>query len=59
MSRVRVHNFSVSVDGFATGEGQSPDAPFGHAGDTAPRMVLPDQDLPADAGQAGREHRGR
>ncbi|MFD9851152.1 dihydrofolate reductase family protein [[Kitasatospora] papulosa] len=32
MSRVRVHNFSVSVDGFATGEGQSPDAPFGHAG---------------------------
>lgn len=32
MSRVRVHNFSVSVDGFATGEGQSLDAPFGHAG---------------------------
>jgi dihydrofolate reductase len=29
---VRVHNFSVSVDGFATGEGQSLDAPFGHAG---------------------------
>ncbi|MCF3964640.1 dihydrofolate reductase family protein [Streptomyces fuscigenes] len=32
MSRVRVHNFSVSVDGFATGDGQSLDAPFGHAG---------------------------
>ncbi|MFF3783762.1 dihydrofolate reductase family protein [Streptomyces sp. NPDC001933] len=32
MSRVRVHNFSVSIDGFATGEGQSIDAPFGHAG---------------------------
>ncbi|MGW3340706.1 dihydrofolate reductase family protein [Streptomyces sp. NPDC001009] len=32
MSRVRVHNFSVSIDGFATGEGQSLDAPFGHAG---------------------------
>lgn len=32
MSRVRVHNFSVSIDGFATGEGQSVDAPFGHAG---------------------------
>jgi dihydrofolate reductase len=32
MSRVRVHNFSVSLDGFATGEGQSFDAPFGHAG---------------------------
>jgi hypothetical protein len=32
MSRVRVHNFSISLDGFATGEGQSFDAPFGHAG---------------------------
>ncbi|MBM9506234.1 dihydrofolate reductase family protein [Actinacidiphila acididurans] len=32
MSRVRVHNFAVSIDGFATGEGQSLDAPFGHAG---------------------------
>ena len=32
MSQVRVHNFSVSLDGFATGEGQSLDAPFGHAG---------------------------
>jgi dihydrofolate reductase len=31
MSRVRVHNFSVSLDGFATGAGQSLDAPFGHA----------------------------
>lgn len=32
MSRVRVHNLSISIDGFATGEGQSLDAPFGHAG---------------------------
>jgi dihydrofolate reductase len=32
MSLVRVHNFSLSLDGFATGEGQSLDAPFGHAG---------------------------
>lgn len=32
MSRVRVHNFSISIDGFATGEGQSLDALFGHAG---------------------------
>ena len=32
MQRVRVHNFSISLDGFATGEGQSLDAPFGHAG---------------------------
>ncbi|MFG2823517.1 dihydrofolate reductase family protein [Kitasatospora sp. NPDC048365] len=32
MSLVRVHNFSVSLDGFGTGEGQTFDAPFGHAG---------------------------
>jgi dihydrofolate reductase len=31
VSQVRVHNFSVSLDGFGTGEGQSLDAPFGHA----------------------------
>ena len=32
MSRTRVHNLSISLDGFATGEGQAFDAPFGHAG---------------------------
>src|SRR5580700_8801175 len=32
MSLVRVHNFSVSLDGFGTGEGQSLESPFGHAG---------------------------
>jgi dihydrofolate reductase len=32
MSLVRVHNFSVSLDGYGTGEGQQLDAPFGHAG---------------------------
>ena len=32
MSLARVHNFSVSLDGFGTGEGQTLDAPFGHAG---------------------------
>ncbi|KGN43056.1 dihydrofolate reductase family protein [Knoellia aerolata] len=33
MSLVRVTQFSVSLDGYATGEGQSFEAPFGHAGD--------------------------
>ncbi len=33
MSIVRVHNFSVSLDGFGSGEPQSHDAPFGHAGE--------------------------
>jgi dihydrofolate reductase len=32
MSLVRVHNFSISLDGFGTGDGQSLEAPFGHAG---------------------------
>jgi len=33
MSLARVHNFTISLDGFATGEGQTRDAPFGHAGE--------------------------
>jgi dihydrofolate reductase len=32
MSLARVTQFSISLDGFATGEGQSLEAPFGHAG---------------------------
>jgi dihydrofolate reductase len=32
MSLARVQNFSISLDGFGTGEGQSLDEPFGHAG---------------------------
>ncbi len=33
MSQVRVHNFSISLDGFGTGDGLTLDAPFGHAGE--------------------------
>jgi dihydrofolate reductase len=33
MSLARVQFFSVSLDGFGTGEGLSHDAPFGHAGE--------------------------
>lgn len=33
MSRVRVHNFAISVDGFGSGEPQSLETPFGHAGE--------------------------
>jgi hypothetical protein len=32
MSRARVQQFCVSLDGFGTGAGQTRDAPFGHAG---------------------------
>jgi dihydrofolate reductase len=40
MSQVRVHNFSVSLDGFGTGEGLAFDAPFGHAGHRLHQWVL-------------------
>jgi dihydrofolate reductase len=33
MSLARVQNFSISLDGFATGVPQSLEAPFGHAGE--------------------------
>jgi dihydrofolate reductase len=33
MSQVRVHNFSISLDGFGTGDGLTLEAPFGHAGE--------------------------
>jgi dihydrofolate reductase len=33
MSLTRVHNLAISLDGFATGEPQSAEAPFGHAGE--------------------------
>lgn len=32
MALARVHNFAISLDGFGTGEGQTLEAPFGHAG---------------------------
>src|SRR4051812_11361607 len=33
MSLARAPTFSISLDGFGTGDGQSQDAPFGHAGE--------------------------
>jgi dihydrofolate reductase len=33
LSLARVQHVSISLDGFATGEGQSLEAPFGHAGE--------------------------
>ncbi|MEE4025278.1 dihydrofolate reductase family protein [Gordonia sp. PKS22-38] len=41
MSLIRVHNFSVSLDGFGVGEGQTCDAPFGHAGARLVQWALP------------------
>jgi dihydrofolate reductase len=33
VSLLRVHNFSISLDGFGAGEPQSAESPFGHAGE--------------------------
>ena len=41
MTRLRVHNLAVSLDGFATGENLTVDAPFGHAGDRLVRWFFP------------------
>ena len=41
MSRVRVHNFSVSLDGFGTGDTQTFEAPFGHAGSRLHEWFFP------------------
>jgi dihydrofolate reductase len=40
MSLARVQFVSVSLDGFATGEGQSRDAPFGHADERLHEWML-------------------
>jgi hypothetical protein len=43
MSGVRVHNFAISLDGFGTGEGQSRELHFGHAGDRLHRWMFATQ----------------
>jgi dihydrofolate reductase len=53
MSRVRVHNFSVSLDGFGTGDGQSREAPFGHAGNRLHEWFFPTRTFRQMQGQDG------
>ena len=53
MSLVRVHNFAVSLDGFAAGAGQSLESPFGHAGDRLMRWFFDTRSFRAMHGQAG------
>ena len=53
MSQVRVHNFSVSLDGFGTGAGQRLDAPFGHAGTRLHEWFFPTRTFRAMQGQPG------
>ena len=53
MSRVRVHNFSVSLDGFGTGDGQSLQSPFGHAGARLHQWFFPTRTFRAMQGESG------
>ena len=43
MSRARVHNFAISLDGSGTGEGHTQGAPFGHAGHRLHEWMLATQ----------------
>ena len=53
MSRVRVHNFSISLDGFGTGDVQTLDAPFGHAGERLHEWMFATRFWRAMVGEAG------
>jgi dihydrofolate reductase len=53
MSRVRVHNFSISLDGFGTGEGQTLEAPFGHAGHRLHDWFFPTRTFQEMQGKSG------
>jgi dihydrofolate reductase len=53
MSQLRVHNFSISLDGFGTGDGISFEAPFGHAGERLHEWMFATRFWRSLAGQAG------
>ncbi|GAB3425084.1 dihydrofolate reductase family protein [Flindersiella endophytica] len=53
MSLARVHNFAISLDGFGTGEGQSADLHFGHAGDRLHRWMFATQSWDQTTGSRG------
>ncbi|TAJ46075.1 MAG: dihydrofolate reductase [Herbiconiux sp.] len=50
MTKLRVHNLAVSLDGFATGEGQSLETPFGHAGHRLMSWFFPTRSFVAMTG---------
>ena len=53
MSLARVHNFSVSLDGFSAGADQGPEAPFGHAGQRLVRWFTGTRSFHVMTGQEG------
>ena len=59
MSRTRIHNLSISLDGFATGEPQSADAPFGHAGERLHEWMFATRFWTTPTGRARWHHHDR
>ncbi|MEZ0112088.1 dihydrofolate reductase [Catenulispora sp. EB89] len=53
MPLVRVHNFSISLDGFGTGEDQTFEAPFGTAGQRLTKWFVATSTFRAMFGSAG------
>jgi dihydrofolate reductase len=53
MSLVRVHNFSVSLDGFGAGEPQSLENPMGHAGERLHKWMFATRQWQETGGGAG------
>ena len=56
MSRTRIHNLSISLDGFATGEPQSLEAPFGHAGERLHEWMFRTRSWDASTGAEGMDN---
>jgi dihydrofolate reductase len=54
MPLLRAHNVGVSLDGYATGEGQSFEAPFGHAGTRLMEWFFPTNTFQAQTGHRER-----
>lgn len=50
MAQLRVHNLAVSIDGYATGEGRTVEAPFGHAGGRLMSWFFPTRTFVAMSG---------
>jgi dihydrofolate reductase len=50
---VRVHNFSISLDGFGAGEPQSLESPFGHAGERLHEWMFATSFWDRETGQRG------
>jgi dihydrofolate reductase len=53
MSQVRVHNFTISLDGFGTGEGYTLESPFGHAGQRLHQWMFATRHWHAMVGEPG------